>query len=74
MTTDNPQPELDVELVRALRELVDVAIAARPYVEHSQAGRYVPGLTERAAAAGDLLDRLDGAIADAGEAIDGASS
>jgi hypothetical protein len=72
-TSPDPLATRRAEL-NVLRELVDAAIAARPYVEHSQPGRYVEGLTERASHAGELLDRLDAAIADAGELLAEVSS
>jgi hypothetical protein len=44
VTIENATPARDVVLLRVLRELHDEALAARPYVEHSQPGRYVGGL------------------------------
>lgn len=74
MTTSPPTPELDAELVRVLRELVAAAIAARPYVSEALDDSRRAGLREVAMSDAERLDRLDAAIADAGDVLPGSSS
>lgn len=57
----------DADLVRVLRELSDSAIAARPYVAAVHKRATARGDCELAADVDRVLDRLDGAIADAGD-------
>jgi hypothetical protein len=58
----------------ALRELVAAAIAARRYVAIVAEGRGGRIPTPRWSGALPVLDRLDAAIADAGELLDGVTS
>lgn len=62
-------PALDAELVSALRELNNAALAARPYVESQTIELGVAPLDQVVGDASLMLERLDAAIADAGEAL-----
>lgn len=62
------------DLVRVLRELNDAAIAARPYVKSEADAGIVGAFGRDALAAGALLDRLDLALADAGEYLAGVTT
>ena len=74
MTAEGPQLSADAGVVRVVRELVDAAIAARPYVL-AEAALDNSGLgTIVGRPAVHHLERLDAALADAGELLDGVAS
>lgn len=62
-------PALDAELVAALRNLNEAAVEARCYVYAALGSIVRHEDTELEGDARELLDRLDGALADAGEAL-----
>jgi hypothetical protein len=74
VTTGHPEPAVDAELVTVARNLYNAALDARQYVEAEtqliNAGLGEPGRGN----APRILDALDAALADAGEALAGVTS
>lgn len=62
------------ELSSALAELNNAALLARPYVASHSIAAKTSGMDEVAAESGRHLDRLDAAIADAGDVLERCSS
>jgi len=74
MSDQGPAPEPRDETLDVARALYAALMEARPYVvEHAQ---YDTGvlLETRAARASELLERVDGALADAGELLQGVTA
>jgi len=71
VTTGHPEPETRYVGLDVTRALYDALMEARPHVEEAQGWYSALLLDSDAQTAAEVLERVDGALADAGEVFGG---